>query len=103
MGGGASGYHLFYSALLLRSAIWISVPVYLHLHWIFPRPLEKLPLILVWIVYLIAMGLAVVQWFQWIPSSFYLLGFLIAIVGSIILLIIHAIKQTDMRRELRLL
>lgn len=103
MGGGASGYHLFYSALLLRSAIWISVPVYLHLHWIFPRPLEKLPLILVWIVYLIAMGLAVVQWFQWIPSSFYLLGFLIAIVGSIILLIIHAIKQPDMRRELRLL
>lgn len=103
MGGGASGYHLFYSALLLRSAIWINVPVYLHLHWVFPRPLEKLPPILVWIVYLIAMGLAVVQWFQWIPSSFYLLGFLIAIVGSIILLIIHAIKQPDVRRELRLL
>lgn len=103
VGGGASGYHLFYSALLLRSTLWISVPVYLHLHWVFPRPLGKLPPILVWIVYLIAMGLAVVQWFQWIPSSFYLLGFLIAIVGSIILLIIHAIKQPDVRRELRLL
>ncbi|MFM8369106.1 MAG: hypothetical protein ACKOBD_10180, partial [Chloroflexota bacterium] len=39
VGGGASGYHLFYSALLLRSTIWLSVPVYLHLHWVFPRPL----------------------------------------------------------------
>ena len=103
VGGGASGYHLFYSALLLRSTIWLSVPVYLHLHWVFPRPLGKLPPIPVRIVYLIAMGLAVVQWFQWIPSSFYLPGFLIAIVGSIILLIIHAIKQPDVRRDLRLL
>lgn len=102
-GGGASGYHLFYSALVLRITIWLSVPVYLHLHWVFPRPLGKLPRIFVWSIYFIFLGLAIAQWFQMFPSSFYLLGFLIAIVGSIILLIIHAIKQPDVRRELRLL
>lgn len=103
VGGGASGYHIFYSALILRITIWLSIPVYLHLHWVFPRPLGKLSPILIWGAYVIALGLMVAQWFQLLPSSFYLLGFLIAIVGSIILLIIHAIKQPDVRRELRLL
>lgn len=103
VGGGASGYHIFYSALLLRVAIWLSIPVYLHLHWVFPRPLGKLPRFLVWSAYTIAIVLAVVQWFQWLPSNFYLLGFLVAILGSIMLLIVHAIRQPEVRRELRLL
>ena len=30
-------------AVFFRMAIWLSVPVYLHLHWSFPRPLRPLP------------------------------------------------------------
>lgn len=103
VGGGASGYHIFYSAIILRVAVWLCIPVYLHFHWVFPRPLGKLPALLVWGIYTISFALALAQWFQWLPADFYLLGFLIAIVGSIALLIAHAIKQPNVRSELRLL
>ncbi|HNE04798.1 MAG TPA: hypothetical protein PLT08_09790, partial [Anaerolineales bacterium] len=103
VGGGASGYHIFYSAIILRVTVWLCIPVYLHFHWVFPRPLGKLPALLVWGIYTISFALALAQWFQWLPADSYLLGFLIAIVGSIALLIAHAIKQSDVRRELRLL
>lgn len=102
-GGGASNFHIWYSALVLRMAIWLCVPVYLHLHWLFPRPLGKLPPLLVGSSYVIAIGLMIAQWFQLLPGSLYFVGFLIAILGSLILLVVHAIYQPDTRRELRLL
>ncbi|MFN8401092.1 MAG: ATP-binding protein [Anaerolineales bacterium] len=102
-GGGASGYHIFYSAIILRVMVWLCVPIYLHFHWVFPRPLGKLPPFLIWGIYAVSSALMIAQWFQWLPANLYLLGFLIAIVGSIILLIAHAIKQPDVRRELRVL
>ncbi|MBI5841942.1 MAG: hypothetical protein HZB19_17780 [Chloroflexi bacterium] len=103
VGGGASGFHIWNSALILRMAIWLSVPVYLHLHWVFPRPLGKLPPLLVVFGYVIALGLMIAQWFQLFSQDLYFLGFLIAIFGSFILLVAHAFRQPDTRRELRLL
>jgi len=99
-GSGLSNFHLWYSALVLRMAIWLSLPVYLHLHWVFPRSLGKLPRPLVGAGYMIALVLMIAQWFQRLPGSLYLLGFLIAILGSLILLIVHFFRQVEMRREL---
>jgi signal transduction histidine kinase len=99
-GSGPSNYHLWYSALILRVAVWLSVPVYLHLHWVFPQPLRKLPSVIPIIFYITALGLAIAQWFQFLPAYLYFAGFLFAIAGSLILLIIHAIRQAEVRRQL---
>ncbi|MEO7838950.1 MAG: hypothetical protein ABIU06_06340, partial [Anaerolineales bacterium] len=102
-GSGVSSSHIWYSALILRIAIWLCVPVYLHLHWVFPRPLGKLPPPLVWIVYGGSIVLAIMQGFQLVPNNLYLFGFLIAVGGSLILLVIHIWHQPSVRRDFWLL
>jgi signal transduction histidine kinase len=102
-GSGLSNFHIWNAALVLRMAIWLSVPTYLHLHWVFPRPLGKLPPILVWVLYGVFLVLAIAQGLQLVHSSLYFLGFLTAILGSVVLLILHAFRQPGSRRDLRLI
>ena len=102
-GSGLSQYHIWGAAILLRIGVWFSIPVYLHLHWVFPRPLGKLHPLLVWGGYLLAAIFAVAELFQVLPNNLYSLGLLVALLGSVGLLIIHAIIQSKSRRDLRLL
>ncbi|HXQ34116.1 MAG TPA: hypothetical protein VN843_08895, partial [Anaerolineales bacterium] len=102
-GSGVSAYHIWNSALVLRVAVLLSVPVYLHLHWVFPQTLGKLSNKLIGVIYAVTLVLVIAQWFQLLPSSFYLVGFLVALVGSLILLAIHIWRQPMARRDLRLL
>ena len=84
-------------------AVWLCVPVYLHLHWVFPRSLGKLPKPLIRNVYVIASGLAIAEALQLLPYEAYKLGFLLAISGSLVLMAVHAIRQPEARRDIRLL
>jgi signal transduction histidine kinase len=102
-GSGLSAYHIWYSAIVLRTAVWLCLPVYLHLHWVFPSPLGRLPRWLLWIVYGISILLAIAQALQLLPTELYLLAFLIALAGSLILLVIHYWRQPSIRRDFRLL
>lgn len=102
-GSGLSQYHIWGAAILLRVGVWFSIPVYLHLHWVFPRPLGKLHPLLIWGVYLLTAIFAVAELFQVLPNNLYSLGLLVALLGSVGLLIIHAIIQPESRRDLRLL
>ena len=102
-GSGVSAFHVWNSALVLRMAVFLCVPVYLHLHWVFPQPLGKIPPIVLGSIYAITLVLVIAQWFQILPSNFYLLGFLVAIGGSFILLLIHILRQPSARRDFRLL
>ncbi len=97
---GPSSYHVWYSALVFRAAVWISVPVYLHLNWTFPRPLGKLPPVVVWLVYAIAAAFAVAQWLQAVPPGWYLIALVLAVVGCLVLLSVHFARQPDIRRDL---
>lgn len=103
VGGGASFYHLWYSAFLLRICIWFCLPLYIHFHWVFPRSLGELPAWLMWGGYLLASVLAISECFQLLRGSSYLLGFLLALGGSFLLLLGHLILQPDVRRDLRFL
>jgi signal transduction histidine kinase len=98
-GSGLSSFHIWYSALVLRTAIWISLPVYLHLHWVFPQPLGKLPGAVLWGGYAAAGALAIAQWFQLLPPNLFYAAFLLAIVGSLALLITHFLRQPRLRRD----
>jgi signal transduction histidine kinase len=101
-GSGLSTYHIWYSAIVLRVVIWLCVPVYLHLHWVFPHPLGKLPAWLVWGLYGVGLFCAILQGLQLAPSGLYMLGFVIALVGSLILLLIHIWRQPSIRSDFRL-
>lgn len=97
--GNISRWRIWESSVLLRSFVWLSVPVYLHLHWVFPKPLGKIPKALFMLAYPIAIILAVAEWFNVLPSNIYALGFLLAIAGSVIFLLLHFIRQPIHRRE----
>jgi signal transduction histidine kinase len=102
-GSTVSRWHLWEGAILLRSAVWLSAPVYLHLHWVFPKPLGRLPRWLVWGAYLAAGAMALLEWLQRPPTNLYLMAFLPAVAGSLVLLILHFLRQPDQRRTLALL
>ena len=97
--GVLSGYQIWGSSLLLHAVTWLLLPVYLHLHWVFPRSLKDLPAWGWWILYLIGLALAVAELMQAIPRTLFALGFFFALVGSIALLAVHAIRQPEQRRE----
>ncbi|OGO37342.1 MAG: hypothetical protein A2W35_02610 [Chloroflexi bacterium RBG_16_57_11] len=101
--GSLSTWQILESTILLRIAIWLCVPVYLHLHWVFPRPLAKSPRLILWVLYLTALGLAVAEWFQIPPRTAYFFGFILAGVGSVVLLSLHFILRPTQRREAGLL
>jgi hypothetical protein len=76
--------HLAGSPFVLHSAIWLSWPIYWHLHWVFPQPLRRLPRWLWGLLYGAGLLLAAAEWFQLLPTNTYLLGFLLALVGSLV-------------------
>jgi signal transduction histidine kinase len=102
-GSGNSYYHLWGAGVLFRASIWLCVPVYLQLHWVFPKSFKKLPAWVAWGGYGMAAWLAVFEFFQIIPKGGYLFGFLLGVGGSLALLIAHGILQAEARRDLRLL
>jgi signal transduction histidine kinase len=102
-GSGVSAFHVWNSALVLRMAVILCVPVYLHFHWVFPQPLGKISPIFLISIYAVTLTLVITQWLQILPSSFFLLGFMVALGGSFILLLSHILRQTSARRDLQLL
>ena len=101
--GSLSSRRIWESSILLHATTWLVLPVYLHLHWLFPRPLKELPKTVWGGIYLVSFSLAVSEIFQLPPKSLYALGFLIALLGSMVFLILHYRQQPDQRRSIRLL
>lgn len=101
-GSGPSHWHAWESAAILRTAIWLCLPIYLHLHWMFPKPLASLPKVVPLLGYLSGLILAAAQWFQLIPRSAYYYGFILTVGGSLALLLAHVILKPEHRRDIRL-
>ncbi|HEY5574932.1 MAG TPA: ATP-binding protein [Anaerolineales bacterium] len=99
-GSGPSHWHVGESAIVLRAAVWLSLPVYLHFHWSFPRPLARIPALAWAVLYLAAGTLAVLEVFQALPPLAYFSGFVLGMAGSILLLIAHTIFQKTDRRQI---
>ena len=95
-----SNFNYMNGSLVLRSAVWLSLPVYLQLHWVFPSPLKRLPGWTWGLLYAFAVIMAAAAWRQMTPPSLYLAGFLAAILGSLGLLGVHLATQPAERRAL---
>lgn len=101
--GDLSSSHLWESSTVLHVISWLMMPIFLHLHWIFPRPIRNIPNLFWVILYGIAVLLAAGEFFHVFERSFYALGFVVAILGSILLLLIHLVGQKSERPTVWLL
>lgn len=97
-----SGEDIFFSKELMRVFVWLSVPVYIHFHWVFPQPLGATPR---WIkaAYPLAVLLVVLEVTPWLPSSAFYFGLILAVLVSLALLLLHAMRRPQQRRDLGLL
>jgi hypothetical protein len=82
MSGFVSSLKIWMSPFVFRSAIWLSVPVCLHLHWVMPRPRAKTPGILLWLGYAVFVALSAAEWFLVLPRYSYLYGIALLFVGG---------------------
>lgn len=101
-GTGAAQAHVWKSAIVLQTAVWLCVPVYWHLHWAIPQPLRPLPQSL-GLVYGAFGLLALAPWFGLVPPRSYVYGLLLAVVGTVVLLLLHFLLQPARRRDITLL
>lgn len=95
--GSLSSRHLWESSTLLHMSTWLMVPVFLQLHWEFPRPLGKTSKSFWSPLYAIATLLALGEAVQILPRTLYSFGFLAALLGSMVLLFVHLAIQKGER------
>jgi len=98
-GGRIARWHIWEGAIKLGALIWLCVPVYLHLHWVFPKPLASIPTPFWAAAYFVGGILAIAEVFQLLPSRLFFWGVLLATGGSLVLLLLHFVFQPKKRRE----
>lgn len=98
---------LWEASLVGRTTLWLSIPVYWHLHWIFPEHISRRLVVTVLgrVAYLLAGLMVVLEWSGRIPTWGSLYGFLAAILGLIIPQVIRLFLPSALKRArlLRLL
>jgi len=97
--GVVSTYNVVGSMQLLRSSLWLILPVSWHLHWVFPRPLAPSPRPVLWVLYGFGVILMLAEWLGLLPNIAYIAGFLLIVINTVILMILHIITQPDQRRS----
>lgn len=102
MAGSISSASVYWSPLIFRAAIWISLPIYLQLHWTFPRPWRKLPNWVWFALYATSAILAVIQFLRLIPNSAYTIALLVGVFGSVLMLLAR-LRNLNERREVIIL
>ncbi len=103
LAGTMSNSGVLESPFVLRAGVWMSLPIYIHFHYNFPRPMSR-PYKLFWTaVYIASAAMAFVQWVGWIPNSSYLLALTGAVAGSMGILVYRYITRVQERREIGLL
>ena len=98
-GSNLSHWHIGAGPFALRVAVWLALPIYLHFHWVFPRRIWPLPRWVWGLAYAAAGILGCLRILQVIDQDLYFLGFSLAAIGSILLLVLHVIYQPGFRRD----
>ena len=101
--GSLSTFRLWGSSILLHATTWILLPVYLHFHWVFPHPLKEIPKTAWAAAYLTGFALAIAEVAQILPKSLYAIGFLTALLGSLLFAIMQYVRHKDKRQDILIL
>jgi len=97
-GSGPSRWHILGGAIILRSAVWLFVVVSLHLNWLFPRPLARLPAWFWGVLYALAGILVLLEWLNRLPPGSFQIGLIVAGAGIILLQLAHLVFQPAYRK-----
>jgi signal transduction histidine kinase len=83
------------SSLALHALTWVLVPVYLHLHYLLvpTSPVPRRRRNLFFSLYILVAILAVLELLQLLPNSAYYLGLLLALAGSLVLLLSRSLGR----------
>lgn len=100
--GSLSARHLWESSILLRATTWMLLPIYLHFHLLFPKPLARVPKSLILALYGASLPFILGELTQRLPKMLYALGLMLTLVGIAVLQIVHFIKRPEQRREVGL-
>jgi signal transduction histidine kinase len=98
--GVISRWRVWGSAVLFGVVAWLLVPISLHLHWFFPKPLGRLPAKVSYGVYLLGFLLAALQFSPFLPRYSYRVALLLVFLGGLTLLILHYLLRPDQRRDI---
>lgn len=101
--GSFTFYPAWFSQELFAAALFFSLPVYLHLHWVFPRPVHRAPRFLFPSLYALAVLLTLVNLLVGLSRAYSYLSLAIGIVGSLILVVWHIRSHPDQRRDFLIL
>jgi PAS domain S-box-containing protein len=97
---GPSSWHIWPSPLIYRSTIWLCIPVYLHFHWEFPKPIKQIPTEIWKFLYLVGIILVIAEWLFGLSAIASLVGIVLALAGSFLLIIMNLVFNKDSRQEL---
>lgn len=98
--GTISHWGIWNASRWLRFVTCLIIPVFLHLHWVFPQPLRKVPRGVIWVGYPLAGALAVWQLFQPLPTWIIYSSIFLTMAAVIALLIAHYVTRPDQRRDI---
>ncbi len=100
--GSLSARQLWMSSSLLHAVAWLMLPVYIQFHWIFPTPLQHIPLRIWTVFYIVSISLAAAEIFLRPSRSLFFFAVLFALVGSIGLLFIHFFRRPAQRGTIKI-
>ena len=91
------------SLFVFRAALWLSVPIYIHLHWVFPRQLNPYPRKILSSLYGFALLMILAELLSFLPRYASVAGLMTAVIGCMLLLVVHWIQQKEERRTISFL
>ncbi|QRN83117.1 hypothetical protein JR338_12050 [Chloroflexota bacterium] len=95
--GQISSIGYWSASKIMRVFIWLSVPIAINLHWLFPIPFKNWKKWVGVIIYILPVTLALLDILDFLPSGIYLLGFILSMGSSLTLLIIKFFKFKGLR------
>ncbi len=101
-GTGLSHSHIWLTPFVFRTAGWLFVPVYIHLNYLFPKPLGGLPRWTPVALYGATGAIILAEWAQLLPLYTLAYGFLFSAVASAAFLIAHWRRYPEQRRDVGL-
>ena len=101
--GNVSSTHVWGSAYILRIALWLSLPIYLHFHWYFPNSFSSIGRWFWNALYVIALLGATGQLTNLLSQNAHIWPFSIAAVGTIAILLARYFLRPAERKDIGLL
>lgn len=101
--GSGARWGIFYSHIVMRFAFWIAIPIYLHLHWVFPQPIRPLPWPVWGLLYFASLIMVGLQWLRLLPYLLAYTAFALTLLISLVLIVLHYLREPQNRRQIRTL